>query len=100
VAEPVSAVRLSRLQAWLADPDPQNRSMSPTAMNSRARSVRRDRLLVAVESGTCGAEYRDDAHWLEPAGVSVEFDLVPGAPHGFENWARDNESAKALMRRA
>ena len=46
------------------------------------------------------AEDRDYADRLEQAGVPVELDIVPGAPHGFENWARDTEPAKALMRRA
>jgi acetyl esterase/lipase len=45
-------------------------------------------------------EDRDYALRLEQAGVPVELDVVPGAPHGFENWARDTEPAKALMRRA
>ena len=46
------------------------------------------------------AENVDYARRLEQAGVPVELDLVPGAPHGFENWASDTEPAKALMRRA
>ncbi|PXA68319.1 alpha/beta hydrolase [Cryobacterium arcticum] len=46
------------------------------------------------------AEDRDYADRLEQAGVPVELDIVPGAPHGFENWARDTEPAQALMRRA
>jgi acetyl esterase/lipase len=46
------------------------------------------------------AENRDYAHRLEQAGVPVQLDLVAGAPHGFENWARDTEPAKALLRRA
>lgn len=37
---------------------------------------------------------------LERAGVPVVLDLVPGAPHGFENWAGDTGPAKALMARA
>lgn len=37
---------------------------------------------------------------LERAGVPVVLDLVPGAPHGFENWARDSGPAQALMARA
>lgn len=30
----------------------------------------------------------------------MRFDLVPGAPHGFEKWARDTEPAQALLARA
>ncbi len=46
------------------------------------------------------AEDQDYARRLEEAGVSVQLDIVPGAPHGFENWARDTEPAIALMRRS
>ncbi|ASK64561.1 esterase [Brachybacterium avium] len=37
---------------------------------------------------------------LERAGVPVVLDLVPGAPHGFESWARGSGPARALMGRA
>lgn len=37
---------------------------------------------------------------LAAAGVDVERDIVPGAPHGFENWARDAAPTVALMQRA
>ncbi len=37
---------------------------------------------------------------LERAGVPVVLDLVRGAPHGFESWARDSGPAQALMARA
>lgn len=40
------------------------------------------------------------AERLERAGVPVQLDVVAGAPHGFENWARDSEPAVALLRRA
>lgn len=46
------------------------------------------------------AEDEDYARRLERAGVPVDFDLVPGAPHGFENWARSTEVAQDLMARA
>ena len=46
------------------------------------------------------AEDEDYARRLQKAGVDVEFDIVPGAPHGFENWARDTQPANALMGRA
>lgn len=46
------------------------------------------------------AEDEDYARRLEQCGVPVEFDLVPGVPHGFENWARSSRVAKALMMRA
>ena len=46
------------------------------------------------------AEDEDYARRLRDAGVDVEFDLVAGAPHGFENWAHDSEPAKALLARA
>lgn len=46
------------------------------------------------------AEDRDYAQRLEHAGVPTTLDIVPGAPHGFENWARDTEPATALLRRA
>ncbi len=37
---------------------------------------------------------------LQQAGVDVQLDVVPGAPHGFENWARTSEPAIALLARA
>lgn len=46
------------------------------------------------------AEDETYAMRLERAGVPVVLDLVPGAPHGFENWARDSGPAQALMARA
>lgn len=46
------------------------------------------------------AEDADYALRLEQCGVPVDFDLVRGAPHGFENWASSTEMSKALMRRA
>lgn len=46
------------------------------------------------------AENQDYARRLDRDGVPVVLDLVPGAPHGFENWARDTEPARALMARA
>ncbi|HEY0261248.1 MAG TPA: alpha/beta hydrolase [Lacisediminihabitans sp.] len=46
------------------------------------------------------AEDVDYARRLERAGAEVVLDVVPGAPHGFENWARDTEPAKALLLRA
>ena len=32
--------------------------------------------------------------------MPVETDVVPGAPHGFENWARSTPPARALVDRA
>ncbi|HEY0249190.1 MAG TPA: alpha/beta hydrolase [Gryllotalpicola sp.] len=40
------------------------------------------------------------AERLRMAGVPVELDVVPGGPHGFENWARDAAPAQALRGRA
>lgn len=40
------------------------------------------------------------AQALEGAGVRVRVDVVSGAPHGFENWARTTEPAQALLSRA
>lgn len=40
------------------------------------------------------------AHRLRDAGVDTTLDIVPGAPHGFENWARDTAPAVALLDRA
>jgi acetyl esterase/lipase len=37
---------------------------------------------------------------LTDAGVSVTLDVVPGGPHGFENWAKESEPARALHHRA
>ena len=37
---------------------------------------------------------------LAAAGVEVTTDIVAGAPHGFENWARHTEPAQALLERA
>ena len=37
---------------------------------------------------------------LRAAGVAVETDVVPGAPHGFEIWARDSELARGHLGRA
>ena len=46
------------------------------------------------------AEDQDYARRLAEVGVPVHVDVVPGGPHGFENWARDAETSKALLRRA
>jgi acetyl esterase/lipase len=40
------------------------------------------------------------ADGLIAAGVPVTVDVVTGAPHGFENWAKDAPSARALLGRA
>jgi acetyl esterase/lipase len=37
---------------------------------------------------------------LRAAGVDATLDLVPGAPHGFENWAAESAPAVALKARA
>jgi acetyl esterase/lipase len=37
---------------------------------------------------------------LHDVGGDVTFDLVEGAPHGFENWARDTPSSIGLLQRA
>ncbi|MFF2051117.1 alpha/beta hydrolase [Leifsonia sp. NPDC058194] len=42
----------------------------------------------------------DYARRLTGAGVPVQLDVVPGAPHGFENWARETAPAIELMARA
>src|SRR5690606_8585072 len=42
----------------------------------------------------------DYARRLEAAGVPVALDIVPGAPHGFENWAADTPPARQLVARA
>jgi acetyl esterase/lipase len=46
------------------------------------------------------AEDMDYARRLEQGGVEVVLDIVPGAPHGFENWARDAPPSVALLQRA
>ncbi|MGP9539089.1 alpha/beta hydrolase [Brachybacterium sp. AOP43-C2-M15] len=46
------------------------------------------------------AENAEYARRLGQHGVPAELDLVPGAPHGFENWAREAEPTKELLRRA
>jgi acetyl esterase/lipase len=45
-------------------------------------------------------ENLDYARRLTEAGVAVTLDVVAGAPHGFENWAKETEPAKELLRRA
>jgi acetyl esterase/lipase len=42
-------------------------------------------------------EDREYARRLREAGVSVDFEVVAGAPHGFEAWASDSEPARALL---
>jgi acetyl esterase/lipase len=42
----------------------------------------------------------DYAERLRAAGVDVTLDIVPGAPHGFENWAAETTPAVALVSRA
>lgn len=46
------------------------------------------------------AEDQDYASRLSQAGVQVTLDIVPGAPHGFENWASDTAPATAMLGRA
>ncbi|MCK6068472.1 alpha/beta hydrolase [Microbacterium sp. dk485] len=45
-------------------------------------------------------EDRAYAEALRLAGVPVTTDVVKGAPHGFENWAKDTPTARALLGRA
>jgi acetyl esterase/lipase len=45
-------------------------------------------------------ESRLYAERLRGAGVEVELDVVPGAPHGFESWAADTLVARAFVGRA
>ncbi|WP_309068952.1 alpha/beta hydrolase [Microbacterium sp.] len=45
-------------------------------------------------------EDRAYAAALEAAGVRVTTDVVQGAAHGFENWAKDTPVARALVERA
>lgn len=40
------------------------------------------------------------AERIKAAGVPVEFEVVPGAAHGFENWASTTELAQSLITRA
>jgi acetyl esterase/lipase len=46
------------------------------------------------------AENLSYAARLEQAGVAVTLDVVPGAPHGFENWAAGTAPAQATLARA
>jgi acetyl esterase/lipase len=45
-------------------------------------------------------EIVDYAARLRAAGVPVEFEIVTGAAHGFENWASDTVLAQNLVKRA
>lgn len=45
-------------------------------------------------------ECRAYAERLRDAGVDCAFDLVPGAPHGFEVWAPDTRVARGLLERS
>ncbi|MFI1358724.1 alpha/beta hydrolase [Streptomyces sp. NPDC020898] len=45
-------------------------------------------------------ECRAYAQRLREAGVDCAFDLVPGAPHGFEVWAPDTRIARGLLERS
>ncbi|WP_406437674.1 alpha/beta hydrolase [Streptomyces sp. NBC_01613] len=45
-------------------------------------------------------ECRAYAERLRDAGVDCTFDLVPGAPHGFEAWAHDTRLARELLERS
>ncbi|WP_105973711.1 alpha/beta hydrolase [Streptomyces geranii] len=45
-------------------------------------------------------ECRTYAERLRDAGVECAFDLVPGAPHGFETWAPDTRPARELLERS
>jgi acetyl esterase/lipase len=46
------------------------------------------------------AEDGEYARRLGEAGVEVTWDVTPGAPHGFDNWAGDTAPARAFLRRA
>jgi acetyl esterase/lipase len=46
------------------------------------------------------AEDRAYAERLRAAGVATTFDVVPGAPHGFEVWASDTAIARNYVGRA
>ncbi|WP_433532859.1 alpha/beta hydrolase [Micromonospora sp. CA-263727] len=45
-------------------------------------------------------ENRAYAERLRAAGVDATLDVIPGAPHGFENWAADTLPARTLVGRA
>jgi acetyl esterase/lipase len=46
------------------------------------------------------AEIAEYANRLKQQGVPVEFEVVKGGAHGFENWASGTQIAKALVGRA
>lgn len=45
-------------------------------------------------------EDRDYSRRLQDAGVECTFDLVPGAPHGFEAWAPDTHISREYLARS
>jgi acetyl esterase/lipase len=45
-------------------------------------------------------EGRDYSRRLREAGVDCTFELVPGAPHGFENWAPDTRISRDYLARS
>ena len=45
-------------------------------------------------------EDRDYAERLREAGVECAFDLIPGAPHGFEAWAPGTRVSRELLQRS
>lgn len=56
--------------------------------------------LYAGDSELFRDEIVDYAARLRAAGVPVEFEIVTGAAHGFENWANETALAQDLVKRA
>ncbi|RLK52621.1 alpha/beta hydrolase [Microbacterium telephonicum] len=82
-------------------------SLGAAELPPYAAAARRDDLaglpptwIYASEIELFLEEDRAYADRLRAAGVDVTFDLVPGAPHGFEAWAGDTDLARDLFGRA
>jgi acetyl esterase/lipase len=72
-----------------------------------AVAARRDDLSGLAPTWICAGDielFHDEvvayAERLRAAGVDVTLDIVPGAPHGFENWASETPPAMELTARA
>jgi acetyl esterase/lipase len=82
--------------------EPGSPSVPPGAVPARRADLRGlpPTFLCVGDIDLFAGEVRAYAERLRAAGVAVTFASIPGAPHGFENWARLTPPARRLLQQA